>query len=153
MKQEITATYKIIMPLMALVAFTIYVFRIFIIELLFSKAFIEIQYLFSWQLLGDIMKLASWIAAFVLIAKKQIKSYLFLELFSSVINIILCYYLVNVFSLKGASIAYFINYLIYFVTTGFVTIRFLQMNQKKLKILHIIPTLGKGGGARVWLLT
>lgn len=131
LKREILNTYKIIMPLMLVSALLIYVFRILIIEFLFSKTFIEMQYLFSWQLLGDVMKLASWIVAFVLIAKKQTTSYLILELSFSVIYIILCYYLVNVFSLKGASIAYFINYLLYFILTSFVTIRFLQNESKK----------------------
>jgi len=131
LKQEIIITYKIIMPLMILTALLIYIFRVFIIELLFSKAFIGIQHLFFWQLLGDIMKLASWIVAFVLIAKKQIKSYLILEFTFNLINVFLCYYLVSLFSLKGASIAYFINYLLYFVITSLITIRFLHNESKK----------------------
>lgn len=131
LKQEIKTTYKTIMPLMILAAALIYIFRLTIIELLFSKAFVPIQYLFSWQLLGDIMKLASWIVAFVLIAKKQVMAYLILEICFNITYVILCYYLVKVYSLKGASIAYFINYLLYFFATTFLTIRYLKNESRK----------------------
>lgn len=69
-----------ITPLLIIMSSTIYILRGFIIELLFSKEFIQMEILFKWQLFGDILKIISWLFSYVLIAKAKAKLFIITEI-------------------------------------------------------------------------
>ena len=57
--KEILSGYKLVLPVVVASALFIYVFRAFIISILFTSEFHSMSSLMGWQLLGDIMKLGS----------------------------------------------------------------------------------------------
>ena len=113
-KNEIINVYKSVIPVFALGLLLIYLFRAFIVELIFSKAFQPVENLFGWQLLGDFVKILSIVIAYQFIAKKMFAHFIVIELFLVIVICFSSVYLVDVFGVKGAVIAHFISYVMYF---------------------------------------
>lgn len=114
-RKEIFSGYKIILPVVLLGCLAIYLLRFIIIQLLYTPAFLPMESMFFWQLLGDFFKMAAWLLAYVMLARSMTKVYIFTEIFFSVTYVAIGYVLVNMFQLKGAAIAFSINYFIYFI--------------------------------------
>lgn len=89
--------------------------RFFIIKLLFTQEFIIMEKLFFYQLLGDFFKMASWILAYLMVAKSMTKVFVITEIVFSFGYVILGYLCIHYFGIKGVSIAFAINYFIYFI--------------------------------------
>ncbi len=69
LRRELTRTSLLIVPAMAAIAFLIWLLRDFVIESLFAPEFRPMRELFAWQMAGTVLKIASWILAYVLLAK------------------------------------------------------------------------------------
>ena len=115
LKKEIIKVYRFVMPVVLIGAATIFLLRDFIIKTLFTPDFLPMRELFPWQLAGDIIKIGSWILAYIMIGRSMVKYYLSSEVIFSVALIILSQLMINYFGLIGANIAYAINYLIYWM--------------------------------------
>ncbi len=113
-KNEIIGIYKSVIPVFALGLLLIYVLRPFIVELIFSEAFQPVENLFGWQLLGDFIKILSMVIAYQFIAKKMFVHFIIIELFLVIVIYFSSVYLVDVFGVKGAVMAHFISYIMYF---------------------------------------
>ncbi|MGM5470664.1 O-antigen translocase [Flavobacteriaceae bacterium LMO-SS05] len=113
-KNEIINLYKSVIPVFALGLFLIYLLRPFIVKLVFSEAFQPVENLFGWQLMGDFIKILSMVIAYQFIAKKMFAHFIVIELFLVIIIYFSSVYLVDVFGVKGAVIAHFISYVMYF---------------------------------------
>jgi O-antigen/teichoic acid export membrane protein len=120
LRNEVFSVYKLIIPFMILTTFIIYIFRIFIIHLLFTNEFTGMQNLFAFQLTGDILKILGWVLGYLLIAKAMTKIYIVMEIVNFVLLVIISYFLVNRFGTVGATMAFAIVYLIYFIVMCFV---------------------------------
>ncbi|WP_344851693.1 O-antigen translocase [Pedobacter jeongneungensis] len=114
-KNEIFRGYKIILPLVFLGCILIYFLRFFIIRILYTPEFNEMQSLFLWQLVGDFFKMASWMLAYLMLAKAMTKAYIIVEVVFSLGYVLLSYYLTTNFGLKGISIAFACNYFLCFI--------------------------------------
>ncbi|MFA0216709.1 O-antigen translocase [Vibrio cyclitrophicus] len=101
-------------------AYSIYLLRDYIILILFSDDFYEMAPLFKWQLCGDVIKIASWFFGYLMLAKARIKSFIFCEIFFSILFVVLSMFLIEIFGLVGITYAYFINYVIYFIVSFFL---------------------------------
>jgi PST family polysaccharide transporter len=122
LRKEIKNTSYIILPIVSIMAVTIYFFRDFAITILFTENFRNARELFLIQLCGDVVKILSWLYAYALISRGATKLFVFCEITTALTFIILSYYCINVFGVQGANVAYLINYIIYFflVYTCFV---------------------------------
>lgn len=120
-KKEITETAKIVIPIVTILAFIIYLFRDVIILILFTEDFKSVSGLFAIQLLGDVIKVSALLYAYPMLSKGAAKWYIFSEVFFAASFFILTYILIGYFNIKGVAIAYFVNYMLYFV---FVRINF-----------------------------
>jgi len=118
LKIEIANIYRLVMPMVMAVAATIYVFRDFIIQTLFTPDFLPMRELFPWQLVGDVIKIGSWILAYIMIGRAMLKYYLTTEVIFSILFILLSIALVDIFGLIGVSMAYAMNYSLYWVCVG-----------------------------------
>ena len=118
LKIEITNIYRLVMPIVMAGAATIYVFRDFIIQTLFTPDFLPMRELFPWQLVGDVIKIGSWILAYIMIGRAMVKYYLTTEIIFSILFILLSIALVDIFGLIGVSMAYAMNYSLYWVCMG-----------------------------------
>ena len=109
-RYEVINGLKIIVPIVFTGAVVIYLCRFFIINLLYTKEFFEMEQLFLFQLGGDVLKIASWLIGYIMIARAMTKSFIFLEIFFNVTYVILGYICVHYFRFEGISIAFFITY-------------------------------------------
>lgn len=112
-KNEILQGYKVIFPVAIACGLIMYFLRDFIISVLFTSDFLPMRDLFGWQMLGDVLKIASWILGYVLAARAYWKIFVFSELFFA----LLFYLLVVVFSsfeLESAVIAHAVTYALHF---------------------------------------
>lgn len=113
-KSEIVNVYKAIIPVFALSLLLIYLFRPIIVKIIFSEDFQPVEQLFGWQLLGDFVKVISIVIAYQFIAKKMFVHFIIIELFLVVVLYFSSIYLIDGVGVKGAVIAHFISYLMYF---------------------------------------
>lgn len=126
LKKEILTGYKIILPIIIMLASGVFLFRYYIVRLLFSPQFLPMMALFKYQLLGDILKIGSWLLAYLMLAKAMTKSYILTELFFSFSYVVLTIMCVHHFGLVGATLAFAINYGLYWICVAFITRRHYQ---------------------------
>lgn len=112
-KAEILGCYKIILPSVMFCGCLIYLFRDLIINLLFNENFYPVRQLFLGQLIGDTLKIGSWILAYLMLGKAMIKYFVMTEIIFSTTFYFLVVLMTNYFGLEGVSWAYTINYFIY----------------------------------------
>lgn len=79
-KAEILQGYKIILPVAAACGLVIYLLRDFIIGVLFTSDFIPMRDLFAWQMVGDTLKIGSWILAYLMLGKAMMKLFIASEI-------------------------------------------------------------------------
>ncbi|WP_434938674.1 O-antigen translocase [Shewanella sp. HL-SH8] len=126
-KNELVNGYKLLIPAVMLMALIIYLIKDYIIVILFSNEFVPMKELFFWQLCGDVIKLCSWLLSYLMLAKEMLKKYVVTEIVFSVSFVTLALHCVGEYGLEGMSIAYFINYLIYFIVMAIIIVRFLKV--------------------------
>lgn len=114
-KKEVYLGYKFIFPLAVVGGICVFVLRDWIINLLFSPSFAPMQDLFLWQMMGDALKIGSWILAYLMLSKAMTKLYICTEIIFTVSLIALTYICTQVFGFEGVSIAHLINYGLYWI--------------------------------------
>lgn len=118
-RYEISKTALIIMPIVSLMALSIYFLRDVAISLLFTEQFREARNIFLIQLIGDVIKILSWLYAFPMLARGATRWFISSEVFFSITFVILSYYFIVHFGVQGASIGFAINYFMYFIFVYF----------------------------------
>ncbi|WP_203293339.1 O-antigen translocase [Luteirhabdus pelagi] len=121
--RELSVIYKTLLPLFAFGMIVIYFLRFQFIEYIFID-FDEMAPLFKWQLLGDFVKLMALVLLHQLIAKKLVRNFVFVEVFSAAVFYGLAYWLVDPYEVEGVVIAHFIRYILYFFLVLFLVIRY-----------------------------
>src|SRR5690606_18427671 len=112
-RREILQGYKIILPVAAVCGLTLYLLRDFIIRFLFTADFLEMEVMFAWQMVGDTLKIGSWILAYLMLGKAMVKLFIFSELLFSGLFYFLVVFLVGLMDLEGVAVAYAVNYFLY----------------------------------------
>ncbi|NRD20747.1 O-antigen translocase [Winogradskyella eckloniae] len=128
-KHEVLKIYKSILPIFALGMLLVYLLRHVIIQLVYPD-FIGMEPLFKWQLLGDLVRLASVVLAHQFLAKRLVKSFVFTELISLVLFFVLTKLFISYFGTEGVVLAHFARYVIYFIVVVFV-IKYYYNTQSK----------------------
>lgn len=113
LRKEILQGYKILLPIVITCGLLIYLLRDFIIHLLFSEDFTPMKPLFTWQIIGDVFKIASWLLAYLMLARSMTKIFIISELIFSSLLMIFSYIFINYNGVIGATYAYCLNYSIY----------------------------------------
>ncbi|EKT61268.1 O-antigen translocase [Providencia sneebia] len=116
LKKEILQGYKILLPIVIFCGLLIYLLRDFIIYLLFSDSFIPMKPLFTWQIIGDVFKIASWLLAYVMVAKSMTKIFIITEIIFTISFISISILSINILGTIGANLAYCINYFLYLIS-------------------------------------
>jgi O-antigen/teichoic acid export membrane protein len=112
---EIKTTVKIVMPIVMMLALIVYFSRDLAISLLFTEAFRPARNLFAIQLIGDVLKVLSWIYAYPMLSRGATNWFIFTEITFSTSFVLLAYFLVPLYQTQGANIAYTFNYFICFI--------------------------------------
>lgn len=112
-QKEIVNGYKILMPIVILISFSIYLSRNFITHTLFAPDFYPMQAMYPWQLIGDCFKIASWIFSYAFLAKNKMRILISTEIIFGVSFVGLSTICINYFGNNGAVIAFAANSFIY----------------------------------------
>ncbi|MDC7996134.1 O-antigen translocase [Altibacter sp. HG106] len=127
-KKELVSIYKTLLPLFGVGMILVYIFREFVVSLIYP-GFEGLTELFKWQLLGDFIRLASLVIVHQFIAKKMVRTFIFSEAFSLAAFYILAYTLTDVYGLEGVVIAHLIRYIAVFLLVLFLVIRYYKRKQ------------------------
>ncbi|WP_298448166.1 O-antigen translocase [uncultured Marinobacter sp.] len=114
-RQEIIQGYKLILPITAFFGVILYVSRGLVTKVLFSIEFQEMEVLFAWQIIGDILKIASWILSFLMLAKAMTKLFLLTQVFFHSGFYLLTVLFTPIYGLQGVAIAHASCYFIFFI--------------------------------------
>ena len=125
-KSEVYLGYKFIFPLAVVGGFIVYLLRDWIIVLLFTKTFLPMRDLFFWQVIGDSLKIGSWILAYLMLSKAMTKLFITTEIIFAMTSILLTYICTQVFGFEGVSIAHLINYGMYWIVMSFFVFKVLK---------------------------
>jgi PST family polysaccharide transporter len=120
LKREVKKAYGAAIPLVCAMAAAIYLLRRLLTRLLFTEQFAQAEELFFWQLVGDVMKVGSWMLAYVMLAKAMTVRYIVSELFFSVSLIALTVLFTHWMGIKGSVFAFAVNYLCYWICVYFL---------------------------------
>lgn len=110
---EIIKGYKFILPLAILGGIGIYLFRDLAINLLYTNEFLPMRDYFLFQVLGDTFKIASFLLAYLLIAKAMTKWFIISEVFFCILKVIFSVTFMKYFGPIGETYAHALNYFIY----------------------------------------
>ncbi|MGP1719229.1 O-antigen translocase [Shewanella frigidimarina] len=108
--KEINKTAKIIIPIVIVMSVIVYLLRDVAISLLFTEEFRSARDLFAVQLSGDVIKIASWLYAYPMLSRGATKWFIGTEITFSLLFVLLAYSFIPALGVKGASVAYLVNY-------------------------------------------
>ncbi len=120
LRAEIFRAYKFIIPTITICFVLIYFLRMPIIRMLFTEDFNPMSNLFLWQLFGDFFKVASWLLAFLMVAKTMTRKFILTEILFSGILIVLGFTFININGVVGITQAYALTFLLYLFFMLFV---------------------------------
>lgn len=121
LRREIRNGYIIIIPIIIIISLLIYISREFIVWFLFTDEFRPMLVLFKWQLIGDVIKISSLLLSYIMLAKTMTKAFIFTEIISSVIFVLLSFNFIDYYGLVGISYSYAASYTIYLLLMLAVT--------------------------------
>ncbi|WP_426614755.1 O-antigen translocase [Bradyrhizobium sp. McL0616] len=125
-KREITNAFVHIVPAVILIALLVYVFRSLVLRVLFSEDFAPAESLFLPQLVGDVIKVTSFIFSYVMVARAMTMSLIVAEVLFSVNYVFLVAVLTPHFGLMGAMYAFVVNYACYLACVGWFIWRYVR---------------------------
>ncbi|HZY33242.1 MAG TPA: O-antigen translocase [Rhodanobacter sp.] len=112
---ELRNAYRYILPVVVVLAAAVYVLRDWVTRLLFSADFAPANALYGPQLVGDVIKIASFILSYVMLAKAMTRLFVISECVFAASYLALVYVFTAHFGLVGAMYAFAVNYLGYLV--------------------------------------
>jgi O-antigen/teichoic acid export membrane protein len=84
-----------------------------VVPLLTSPAFTPSVRVLEWQLVGDVLRLSSWVMAFVVLARAGSGWFLFTEVLAGLVGLLANLWGMRTFGLPGLGIAFVISYIVY----------------------------------------
>lgn len=114
-RREIKLAFLRILPVVILITITIWVFRFYIVKIFLTGNFMDMLVLLKWQLIGDVIKIASWILGYLMVAKAMKKTFISTELIFSVTYVLLNYWFINNYGMVGTVYAFTLNYSLYLI--------------------------------------
>lgn len=112
-KNEIIQGYKLIFPVALLAAAAMYVLRDFVVAVLFTSDFYPVRMFFAGQVVGDCLKIFSWIMAYVMLSRAMVKVFITTEIIFCVSLYLLTMAFTQWWGVEAATWAYAVNYAVY----------------------------------------
>lgn len=122
MRRELLLVYRTVLPLVIVASIAIYLARDLIISLLFASDFRPMRVLFAWQMAGDVVKIGSWLLAFLMIGRGLVKSFITTEIIAGLMFWLATIVCTQMFGFKGVAIAHLVTYSTYTIVVAALTI-------------------------------
>lgn len=110
---ELRTACRILLPAVVVLAAVVYALREWVTRLLFTPDFAAANALYGPQLVGDVIKIASFILSYLMLAKAMTKLFVVSECVFAASYVVLVWVLAARFGLVGAMYAFALNYLLY----------------------------------------
>ena len=123
LRREVAKAYLFVLPLVGATAICIYLLREPLILMLFSPAFLPLAQALGWQLLGDVLKIGSWVPAFTMISHARVRLYVATECGFSLLVAVACLVGFRHFGLPGAGAGYAATYALYWAMSQWQLVR------------------------------
>ncbi len=107
-------------PVLALGLLLIYLLREQVLILFFNRDFLPAEGYFGFQLLGDLMKMHSWVLSFLLLAHARVRLFIASQGIFAGIYLASVYYFTLESGILGLPVAHFVRYLLYWLFMVFV---------------------------------
>ena len=108
------------MPIVIVMSILMFLLKEYIILVAFSDKFMPMMDLFAWQLIGDVIKIAYWLLAYLMLAKAMTKIFIYTEIGFSALFVLLSIYFIDTFGLIGITYAFSLNYFLYLIVMIFI---------------------------------
>ena len=123
--QELRHAYRYLLPAVVVAAAGVYACRGWLTRLLFTPDFASANALYGPQLVGDVIKIASFILSYLMLAKAMTRLFVLSECVFAASYLALVWVFTAHFGLVGAMYAFAMNYLLYLGFTIVVARRYL----------------------------
>ncbi|MFO1150477.1 MAG: O-antigen translocase [Alsobacter sp.] len=112
----IRRSMALITPVVAVMALAIWSMKDVIVHLLYTPEFLPMRDLFAFQMIGDVLKIASWLISLIMVVRSMTRLLIVTDLIFHSLFVLLVFLFVRMFGFVGASYAFALNYFLYFVT-------------------------------------
>lgn len=113
--REVVKAFKFVIPVTIILSMLIFLFRSIIVRIVFSENFLPMNELFLPQLLGNVLKIATWLLGIITIARSMTLVYISFEIVGGLMFYFLTILFINKYGLIGATYSYACTYLAYFL--------------------------------------
>jgi PST family polysaccharide transporter len=86
---------------------------------LFTAEFAEMEVLFGWQMVGDTLKIGSWVLAYLMLGKAMVKMFIASEIAFAAGFYGWSYLFTNMIGLEGVTLAHALNYAMYWIVMAY----------------------------------
>jgi len=115
LKKEIFKIWSYVLPTIIVIAIVVYLLKDLVITLLFSEEFLLIGTIIGFHLLGDIVKINTWVLGNVLISKTKTKAFILFQIEWALAFGLFTYLFVNSYGFIGVAIAYLCANVLHFL--------------------------------------
>ena len=140
--QEINVAIAVMAPVVALFI----LLREVVVWLLYTPDFNVILTFVSWGMIGTVLRTLSWCLAFTILAKGDGKTYLWTEVASAIINLVLNIVFYRWWGLTGLGIAFLVSYLLYTLIIAVVYFKGYRLTVTRASLYNLLWTLGVAAG-------
>lgn len=120
LRKEVMKCYRFVLPLVMASASLIYLLREFFIPVLLTAEFLPLTEVLGWQMVGDVLKISSWVMAYTMISHAQVRIFIITELVFTMLWVVLTLGGASIDGLRGATIGYVLTYAAYGVAMIFL---------------------------------
>jgi len=116
LQHEVRRGYLFIFPIVLATGTMLYAGREILVQILLTENFMPLTSALGLQLIGDALKICSWVVAFTMISHSRVRSFISTEIVFTGIFVLTTVTLSRKYGLHGAAMAYAGTYLAYWAT-------------------------------------
>jgi PST family polysaccharide transporter len=120
---EIVRSFRLVVPAVAVMSLAVFLSRDLIIRILFTESFLPMRDLFGWQMAGDVVKIASWMLAFVMLGRAMTGLFIVTEIAFAALFWGATVALTPTLGFKGVAVAHLATYTAYLATLYWLIFR------------------------------
>jgi O-antigen/teichoic acid export membrane protein len=115
--------------------------RELVVWILYTPEFNVILTFVSWGMIGTVLRTISWCLAFTILAKGDGKTYLWTEVASAIINLVLNIVFYRWWGLTGLGVSFLVSYLLYTIIVAVVYFRLYKLRISLASTYNLLWTL------------
>jgi len=135
--QEINVAIAVMAPVVAMFI----LLRELVVWILYTPEFNVVLTFVSWGMVGTVLRTLSWCLAFTILAKGDGKTYLWTEVASAVINLVLNIVFYRWWGLTGLGVAFLVSYLLYTLIVAAVYFKVYRLSVSVASAYNLLWTL------------